>query len=148
MDRHRMSRKFSTVFVMLLGLSLGACTMKEEKAQKISPKTFFKVNLASKAAFEEISKFLDWIKGYEVSVKDPDRGLIVTGWTFDNPLEKYQLTVRIEEDLEGSSIVSVHRQAQFFEANQWKESLTNPAYDAEIIREIRKHLRDSRTSSR
>lgn len=143
-----MRRSLSAVFVMLLGLFLASCAMKEEKSTKASPKTFFKVNLVSTNVFDEISKFLGWVKGYEISVRDPDRGLIVTGWTFDNPLEKYQLTVRIDEDLEGSSIVTVHRQAQFFEANQWKEAPTNPAYDAEIIREIRKHLRDSRTSSR
>lgn len=143
-----MSRKLSTAFVMLFGLSLGACAMKEEKAQKISPKTFFKVNLPIKSSIEEVSKFLNWVKGYDISVKDSERGLIVTDWTFDNPLEKYQLTVRVEEDLEGSSIVSVHRQVQFFEADQWREAPTNPAYDAEIIREIRKHLRDRRASSR
>jgi hypothetical protein len=134
--------------LFFLSLSLGACASKQSSSWKSSPKTFFRVTVSTKTAFEQTAHFLEWVKGYEIRIKDPERGLMVTDWASINPLEKYQLTVRIEKDVEGASIVSVHRQGQFFDSDQWKEAPTNPSHDAEIIKEIREHLSQNLPASR
>lgn len=132
-------RKLLSVFLLLPSL-VGCATKVESGFSKDAPKTYLLTDVAPLPLLLHTEQFLEWTKGYSMHIRDQARGLLVTDWVYDSPVEKHQVTLRINQDVKGSSMLSAHTNFQVFENGTWLERPSDYVYDAELIKEIEAHL--------
>lgn len=92
--------------------------------------------------FEEVSQFLQWERGYSVPIADPSRGLIVTGWMMEDNFVRHRLSLRINQDVQGS-LLTAHANVQEFVQGQWVEAFKGHAREKDFILSLRRHFQQS-----
>lgn len=138
-------RKLSLISLLLLCVS---CTTKTTGGfSEKTPKTYLISQMAPLPLLLHTEQFLEWSKGYSFRIRDQERGILVTDWIYDTPLHKHQITLRVNRDVKGSSMLSAHTSFQEFVENQWIELPSNYRYDADLIEEIRNHIEGLQKSS-
>ncbi|PIR22725.1 MAG: hypothetical protein COV44_06110 [Deltaproteobacteria bacterium CG11_big_fil_rev_8_21_14_0_20_45_16] len=127
--------------IFLLSCS-GAGKNKEEFANK-ELKTYMQSTLAPLDLLNRTIQYLEYYRAYNLSIRDGARGLIVTEWVDDSVAERHRVTIRVNEDIQGS-ILTAHFERQSSEdGHSWKEEASGRQAESHLIAELETYLKSS-----
>lgn len=128
------------IFLMLsFALTLGCAKQSGRTSQSGSHAlSVLESNLPSERAFRLCEHFLEYEKGYQLSVRDRSRGLIVTGWSSEG-LERHQITLRIAPQVEGS-VITAHLRTEVIEAGRWNDLPSVGDREALFLQDLNQYL--------
>ncbi len=130
----------------ILGVNVFAgCVTHQEIAKSQKPKTVLNAKVSSERALVLSEHFLEWQKGYNVTVRDHARGLAVTDWANDGPRDRHRVTLRTTDDISGS-LVSTHIEAQTLDNYDWIDIPSDGGLEAELLNELESYLNKSSTA--
>ncbi len=110
------------------------------------PLSILETPLSTERAFRLSEHFLEYERGFRVQVRDLSRGLIVTDWSLEGA-ERYQITIRITPQVEGS-MISTHLRTEAMDAGRWKDVPSIGSREASFLRDLDHYLTQRSTPSK
>lgn len=138
MDYKGLIQKFLAFACLSVGFT--GCVTQQMQSTVTEPKTFLVVSVVPKKAFSMSEQFLEWHKGYSIRIRDLDRGLAVTDWTFDSPSERHRVTLKTTADRAGSSLISAHTETQVLEEQDWHDLPSTGQRESLLLTELKKYI--------
>jgi len=139
--KHLLQTSFALSF-----LGLSACSTKAVATfDNEGPKTYLRSQLTIPQLVEETSTFLEYYKGYNLGIKDLQRGLIVTDWVASTFSQRHRVSIRVNRDVDGS-LLTAHWELQVLQEGRWYEEPSLGHFEADLIAELDQHLQH-RTSA-
>lgn len=136
MDYHRLK---ASIF-LILAVFLTACATKTvEVAKTPLPKTVLESSLPARKLFEISEAYLEYHHGYALRVRDLERGLIVSDWSLENPLERQQITLRVSPNDRGS-IISAHIKTEALTQEGWVDVPTEGEREGLFLSDLQNYL--------
>jgi hypothetical protein len=136
MDHHRLIR---ITLALSCSLYFSSCVTQTADVASATPKTFVRLNATPTKALTSAEQFLEWQKGYTIRIRDHERGLSVTEWTFDSPAERHRITLRATLDPIGA-VLSAHTESQVLENQDWRELASSGEREAWLLAEIKTYI--------
>ncbi len=127
-----------SLIVISLSYILG-CASRAPNPEAMDAHTTIKSAMAPALLVDETQKYLEWQKGYNIRVREPALGILVTEWMEDSPLSRHQFSIRVNRDIEGS-LLTAHVVVEQFDGQQWKQVLAAPQWEANMIHGLRTYL--------
>jgi len=133
--------------LLLVGLSLPLVScVHETKGTQLTPQiTYLQSQLSPKDLTQKTGNFLELYKGYNLSVRDLQEGLLVSDWVEDSLNQRHRVTVRINQDLKGSMLTVHFEIQQTSDGQHWMEVPSNGLLESQMITELKEQLRHSAT---
>lgn len=128
--------KYSLILAVLAIAS--GCATSRAKHAEIPPSTL-ESQRSPEETYTMAERFLLYYKGYTLRVRDPQRGLLVTDWVNDTLGRRYQITLRVMNDISGS-LVSAHRVAQVFDQTGWIDIPPSEPSEPSFLAEFNEYL--------
>lgn len=127
------------ISMALICLSISGCVSKQ--ATPVAPKreTFLRTSLVPASLYEIAERFLRYQKGFAISLKKPDQGLLISDWVRDTQNFRARYSLQVHRDLQGS-ILSVYANLQEFREGQWRQLASAGVAESELIQELKAFL--------
>lgn len=122
------------------------CSTHETVSKKSAPQTYIVTAADPQKALLLSQQYLEWNKGIDIQIHDPQRGMIVTTWTSASPNERYRVTLRATQDSQGT-VLSSHTEYQLLEASDWKDLPSPSEWESHLLAELDAYIQ-ARTNAR
>ncbi len=129
------------LFLTIACLSLWGCASKETARTRDPrlPISVLESEFSPRQVFNAAETYLTYHLGFNLSVRDLERGLIVSDWSREDPLQREQITLRIQPNLRGS-VVSAHLRTEAFSQSGWQDLPTSGSREARFLSEFETYL--------
>ncbi len=131
---------------LLFLLFLTACITERSQRTQRPPKTYLEMALSPSKVVALSEQYLEWKKGFEVKLRDRQRGLLVTEWIKDIPTQRYQVSLRISPNPPTGSMISAHVITEVLENAEWKDMATDGRQEEALLADLQDYILSSRRS--
>ncbi|TVQ80391.1 MAG: hypothetical protein EA369_02590 [Bradymonadales bacterium] len=130
-------------FLLALVFSLVGCASRPAPEADMSAhrKTFVESQLTPSELFLHTEQYLQWMLGYNIRLRDEDRGLLVTDWVMDDPHLRHQLSLRVNQGLEQASLLTANFTVQELRGDAWVEIPSGGEPEEDLLVEIEEQVR-------
>lgn len=130
------------IFILIASFFFGSCMAEKAVLRQSTVRTFLQVEKTPPETFQKTLGFIEWIKGWEAQVRDPQKGLLVTEWIRDLPQFRYRWTFRVSEDPKGSLVTTYVTQERLNASNGlWEEIPSDGTQESRLLTEFELSLK-------
>jgi hypothetical protein len=132
------------VFCLLTVFIFAGCSAasRSQKAPRTAgtPQSVLQSPDGPRDVFERSSAYLDYYLGLGIQVRDLERGLLVSEWSRESPLERYQITLRFSPNEQGT-LISSHIRAEELVGQRWTDLPSQGDRESQFLAGLQDFLR-------